>query len=135
MKNLLNNIKVIKTQKILGEKLIIINGFDKEIFKVKRFFSINDKKGAIRGEHAHIKCKQFLLCTLGTIKVICKDGRKNKTFILSNPNIGLLIPDGIWSTQYYIGKKNILNVFCDQDFLESDYIRDFDQYLDYYNKL
>ena len=43
--------------------------------------------------------------------VFDEDVKNTKTFILSNPTKGLLIPKGIWSTQYYLAKINILNVF------------------------
>ena len=128
----LDNVKLVKSQKIKKENLIIYNNLDKEVFKVKRVFSIIENKGAIRGKHAHKKCKQFLICNLGKIKIICKDGTDTKTFILSSPSRGLLIPEGIWATQIYLANKNILNVFCDRDFTESDYIRKYKNYLHIY---
>ena len=132
MKYSCKDIKIIKSQKIRNENLVIYNEVDKEIFKIKRFFSINENKGAIRGKHAHIQCKQFLICSLGKIKIICKDGKNKKTFLLSNSSSGLLIPEGIWSTQFYLSEKNILNVFCNQDFSENDYIRNYDSFLKLY---
>ena len=132
MNTSLKQIKLVKAQQITRENLIVFNKIDKEIFKTKRFFTISDKIGSIRGKHAHINCQQFLICMHGKIKVICKDVKNTKTFILSNPTKGLLIPKGIWSTQYYLAKINILNVFCDKDFRETDYIRDYNKYLKFY---
>lgn len=129
MNNIVENVKLIKSQKISKENLVIYNDVDRELFKVKRVFSIKESKGAIRGKHAHKKCKQFLICIFGKIKIICKDGSKTRTFILSSPDRGLLIPEGIWATQLYLDKINILNVFCDRDFIESDYIRNYRDYL------
>ena len=132
MNSKIQNIKLIRSQNIIKKNLIVFNKLDNDVFKIKRFFSITEKKGIIRGNHAHKKCKQFLICMLGKIKVVCKDGRHTKTFILSNPSRGLLIPEGIWSNQVYLDNKNILNVFCDYDFKESDYIRDYSNYLKVY---
>ena len=134
MKYSCKDIKVINSQKIKNENLVIYNEVDKKAFKTKRFFSINENKGAIRGQHAHIKCKQLLVCLQGKIRVICDDGKNKKTFTLKDSSSGLLIPEGIWATQFYLNKKNILNVFCNQDFNENDYIRDYEKFLRLYKK-
>ncbi len=134
MKYSCKDIQIIKSQKIRNENLVIYNEVDKTIFRTRRFFSINENKGAIRGKHAHIRCKQFLVCLHGKIKVICEDGKNKKTFILKNSSSGLLIPEGIWATQFYLGKKNILNVFCNKEYNENDYIRNYDIFLNLYKR-
>jgi dTDP-4-dehydrorhamnose 3,5-epimerase-like enzyme len=98
------------------------------LFDIKRVFSIQANK-CDRGHHAHKLCKQFIVCLTGSIKVIVKDGLDQKEFILNSSLNGLYIPSGIWSYQIYEDNFNIVNVYCDLDYDESDYIRDFQEYL------
>ena len=43
-----------------------------------------------------------MLCLNGKLEIICDDGISQKTFTLTRPNKGILIPDGIWATQKYL---------------------------------
>tara|TARA_B100000768_G_scaffold177508_1_gene191798 strand:- start:376 stop:792 length:417 start_codon:yes stop_codon:yes gene_type:complete len=103
-------------------------------FDVKRVFSIQANK-CERGHHAHKLCKQFIVCLIGSIKVIVKDGLEQKEFILNSSSKGLYIPSGIWSYQIYEDSLNIINVYCDLDYDESDYIRNFQDYLSFIQKI
>jgi hypothetical protein len=84
--------------------------------------------------HAHRQCQQLLICSFGEIEVSCTNGGWNRLYSLNNSTDALLIPAGVWATQKYIKKKNILTVICDTPYKESDYIRDFSVYLKEYHK-
>ncbi len=48
-------------------------------FNPKRIFLINNVPSSkVRGEHAHKKCHQFLLCIKGSVSVIADDGKKKR---------------------------------------------------------
>ena len=51
-------------------------------FKVKRFFIINFKKLKLRGNHAHKKCHQYLICLDGKARIDCIDKSKKKFIAL-----------------------------------------------------
>ena len=81
--------------------------------------------------HAHKKCFQFLICIEGKIKLTVDDSLVTKEFVLDSPDIGVLIPPTIWAVQKYIGKSNKLLVVCSDVFDEKDYIRDYDEFLQF----
>ena len=101
-------------------------------FKIKRVFSVvNTLSGEKRGEHAHKKCNQLLCCVSGKIKLICDDGKTQAELNLTPKSEAVLIPCGIWAEQDYLKDNSVIIVFCDQSYDEQDYIRDYDEYLEW----
>jgi len=111
--------------------LVVLEGSVNIPFDIARVFVVRAPEGAIRGQHAHRKCSQFLTCPSGTIEVVCDDGRQSAEFVLNYPNVGLLVPAGIWSQQTYRGPQAALTVLCDRRYEEADYIRDYGSFLDF----
>lgn len=101
---------------------------------VKRFFIVKGQKDIKRGHHAHRQLTQYLICVHGVCEVACDDGESKKIFHLSRVNQALLIPPGIWAEQIYHEKDTVLLVACDAEYDESDYIRDYDEFLQYRSK-
>ena len=100
---------------------------------IERSFLVFGKKDFKRGNHAHIKCNQFLCCISGSCEVKCDDGENSCSQILCDPSKILKIPNMIWSSQKYLSENTILIVFCDLDYCEKDYIRNYKTYLDLIN--
>ena len=100
-------------------------------FQILRVFNVRANKGSIRGRHAHKECSQLLICSNGEIEVLCYNGVESEKFLLSQPNIGLLIKPGIWAEQKYLCKNSTLTVLCDRFFDENDYLRDKITFLNY----
>ena len=100
---------------------------------IERSFLVFGKKNFTRGNHAHIECNQFLCCISGSCEVKCDDGENSCSQILCDPSKILKIPNMIWSTQKYLSENTILIVFCDLDYCEKDYIRNYKTYLDLRN--
>ncbi len=109
--------------------LIVMEGLINVPFSIARVFVVRAPHGAVRGQHAHRACTQFLTCPRDVIQVECDDGNRQVTFTLNHPNTGLLIPSGIWSQQTYLGKGAALTVLCDRPYEAEDYIRDYDAFL------
>ncbi len=100
-------------------------------FEIARVFFVKADAGAVRGNHAHYECFQLLQCNNGSISITCNDGDESLDYILDVSNQGLLIPPGIWASQTYIDNNSSLLVLCYQPFSEADYIRHYDEYLQY----
>lgn len=98
-------------------------------FNINRVFSVRQKKGDIRGNHAHRLCKQLLICSNGALEIKCNDSEIYETHILDKPSLGLLIPPGIWADQRYLQDNTILTVLCDRLFEEDDYIRSYKDFI------
>jgi dTDP-4-dehydrorhamnose 3,5-epimerase-like enzyme len=98
-------------------------------FTPKRFFMVFDVPGKeVRGEHAHRKCHQFLVCIRGSINVVVDDGRASEEIRLSDPNRGLHIPPMIWAVQFKYSDDAVLLVFASEHYDANDYIRDYEEF-------
>jgi UDP-2-acetamido-3-amino-2,3-dideoxy-glucuronate N-acetyltransferase len=96
-------------------------------FEVKRYFLVFDVPNMeIRGEHAHVRCHQFLLCVKGSLNVVADDGQHRQEFILDRPGLGLYLPPMICATQYRYSPDAVLLVLASEHYDASDYIRDHD---------
>jgi hypothetical protein len=99
-------------------------------FEVKRIFLVHHVSDLeIRGEHAHKKCWQFLIAAAGSITVDVTDGKIKETFLLNNPDQGLLIPPLVWGTQYNYSSDGSLLVLASERFDPEDYLHNFEEFL------
>lgn len=104
-------------------------------FTAKRVFTVvNAKRGSKRGQHAHKKCNQLICCVSGEINLICDDGKEKLEILLSPESGAILVPCGIWAEQDYLKDNSVIIVFCDQPYDENDYIRVYDEYLEWKKK-
>ncbi|MCB0383686.1 MAG: WxcM-like domain-containing protein, partial [Psychroserpens sp.] len=71
---------------------------------------------------------EFLVALSGSFEVILDDGQSKTTLILNKPNIGLLIPKGIWRELENFSSGAVCLVIASGEFDESDYIRDYEQF-------
>ena len=112
--------------------LVVAEGHSDNVpFSIARIFNVRADKGSARGRHAHRECTQLLICTNGTVEVTCDDGKQTSTYILDEANHGLLIEPGIWAEQKYMEENSMLTVLCSHPYDESDYIRDYKDFLKY----
>ena len=97
-------------------------------FDIKRVFTVIAKEHQIRGNHAHKKCTQLLVCVSGEIEVVCDNGSEKSVYLLSNMGQGLLIPAGIWASEKYICENSVLMVLCDRGYELDDYIHNYEDF-------
>ena len=64
----------------------------------------------------------------------CDDGNTQIETLLNPSNEAVLVPCGIWAEQEYIQDNSVIIVFCDQPYDESDYLKIYDEYLEWKNK-
>jgi hypothetical protein len=99
-------------------------------FEFKRVYYLFDVPStAFRGGHSHINQDEVLIALSGSFEVILNDGYKKKTFLLNKPNIGLHLPTGIWRELGNFSSGAICLVLASDVFIEEDYIRDFDVFM------
>ena len=110
---------------------LVFGEFEKTVpFIAKRFFVITNVPSLqVRGEHAHSKCHQFLVCTKGSCSVVIDDGKNREEVILDQPNKGVYLPPMTWGVQYKYTSDAVLLVFASDYYDNSDYIRDYDKFL------
>lgn len=101
-------------------------------FEVKRIYYISKvPEGVRRGFHAHKKLKQLLFCPYGKIQLILDDGKKREEIILSDPSVGIIIDRPIWREMLWLEKNSVLCVAASNYYEVSDYIRDYNEFLNY----
>jgi dTDP-4-dehydrorhamnose 3,5-epimerase-like enzyme len=100
-------------------------------FEFKRVYYLFDvPSSAYRGGHSHIVQQELLIALSGSFEVVVQDGLVKKSFILNKPNMGLLIPTGIWRELQNFSSGAVCLVLASDVFEEADYIRDFDAFLE-----
>lgn len=99
-------------------------------FDIKRVFWIYDvPAGEERGGHAYHSSCEFLFAVSGAFNVNLFDGREWLHFTLNRPYQGLFIPAGYWRTLDNFASGSVGMAMMSTLYNESDYIRDFDQFL------
>ena len=101
-------------------------------FPINRvFYSYDIPGGEDRGAHAHKRCHQFLIAASGSFEVVLDDGINKRTVQLNRPFWGLHVPPGIWASEQGFSSGSICLVLASEGYDEDDYIRNYDDYLDY----
>lgn len=110
--------------------LVALEGSRNIPFDIKRVYYIfGTKEGVARGFHAHKGLKQVAVCVSGHCRFFLDDGRRKEEVILDSPTKGLLIEDMIWREMHDFSPDCVLMVLADQHYDESDYIRDYQEFL------
>lgn len=102
-------------------------------FQIKRFYFINYlfNPKAVRGMHAHKKARQALFCINGSFDLHLDDGRAKQKIRMDDPNVGILLEPGLWHVMKRFSRDCLILVVASDYFKESDYIRDYNEFLKY----
>ena len=99
-------------------------------FEIKRIFYIYDvPTGSDRGAHAHKRLHQFLICLSGSFDVEIDDGDEKKIIHLNRPWNGLHSPPMVWASEINFDPGTVCLVLTSDFYDESDYIRNYNEYL------
>ncbi|MCI9019399.1 MAG: WxcM-like domain-containing protein [Eubacterium sp.] len=111
-------------------QLVALEEFKDIPFRIKRVYYMYDTgEGIVRGHHAHKRLEQILVCIHGSCMIKLDNGRETKTVHLEKPYEGLYVAKNMWREMYDFSKDAVLLVFASELFDESDYIRDYDEFL------
>lgn len=101
-------------------------------FSTKRIYYLYDVPGGeTRGGHAHKNLYQLIIAASGSFTVTLDDGNVKRTFMLNRPYQGLLVKPGIWRTLDDFSSGSVCLVLASEVYDESDYIRTYDEFLNY----
>lgn len=111
-------------------QLIALEEYNDIPFHIKRVYFMYDTiPGVIRGKHAHKSLQQILVCVHGSCKIKLDNGREKKVVVLEKPYEGLYVANNMWREMYDFSPDAVLMVFASEVYDESDYIRDYDEFL------
>ncbi len=95
-------------------------------FAPQRWFAVfNVPSEKTRGEHAHYRCHQFLVCLHGSCAIVADDGINRTEVMLDSPDMGIYLPPLTWGIQYKYSVDGVLLVFASDPYDPTDYIRDY----------
>lgn len=104
-------------------------------FKIERAYWIYDVPGGqVRGGHAFKKQQELIVALSGSFDVMVDDGNKKYTFSLNRSYYGLYVPAGMWRQMLNFSTNSLALVLTSTPFGEDDYIRDYNEYLEYREK-
>ena len=111
-------------------QLVSLEEFKDIPFRVKRvYFMYDTAKGVIRGKHAHKELEQILVCIHGSCKILLDNGYEKKVVPLEKPYEGLYVASNMWREMFDFSSDAVLLVFASELYDESDYIRDYEEFL------
>ena len=101
-------------------------------FAVARVYYVYDiPGGASRGSHGHKRLERVLVAVTGSFRVVVDDGEARQTFTLSRAHQGLYLPQLLWIELTDFSSGAVCLVLASRPFEEDDYIRGYDEFLDY----
>lgn len=113
----------------------VVENLDTIPFEVKRTYYLYDVPGGeSRGGHAHKELSQLIIAASGSFTVTLDDGNVKRTFTLNRPYQGLYVVPGIWRTLDDFSSGAVCLVLASHGYDEADYIRDYNNFIEYKNK-
>lgn len=101
-------------------------------FDVKRvYYTYDIPSGVTRGGHAHKKLYQYLIAASSSFDVLLDDGHSKKIVHLDRPNFALQIVPGIWRELLNFSSGAICMVLASERYEEEDYMRKYDDFINF----
>jgi dTDP-4-dehydrorhamnose 3,5-epimerase-like enzyme len=99
-------------------------------FIIRRTYWLYDVPGGeCRGGHAYRENQEFIVALSGSFDVVLDDGQEKKVFTLNRSYYGLYVPKGLWREIENFSTNALALVLSSTDYNASDYIRDYDEFL------
>lgn len=111
-------------------RLVAIEGLSDVQFEIARVYYVyGTTAGTTRGLHAHRALNQVAVAVAGRCTMLLDDGATRVSVPLDDPALGLTLPPMIWHEMREFSPDCVLMVLADAAYDESDYIRDYDEFL------
>ncbi|MBN2350562.1 MAG: WxcM-like domain-containing protein [Bacteroidales bacterium] len=123
---------IIQLPKILDDRgnLTFIEGNKHIPFEIHRTYWIYDVPGGeIRGGHAYKELHEFIVAISGSFDVELHDGNEKTVFSLNRSYMGLYVPNMVWRQLQNFSTNSLCMILASEDYLASDYIRDFKTFI------
>lgn len=99
-------------------------------FVPRRFFVISRVPGAhIRGEHAHRRLREMLVCLSGSVVAEVDDGKRRRAVLLDSEEAGLVLGPMVWVSQHDYTADAVLLVLASHEYDPADYIREYARFV------
>ncbi len=99
-------------------------------FQIRRIYYLYDIPAeSERGGHAHKALQQLIIPLSGSFDILIDDGDKKRTLTLSKPYQGLYICPMIWRELKNFSSGAVCLALASEEYDESDYFRDYTDFL------
>lgn len=136
-KNSIHNCSVIDLPVIRNEagNIAVLENQFNVLFDVKRVYFLYDiPANSHRGGHAHYELEQYVIAASGSFSFVLDGGNERKEVFLNRSNKALHIKKGIWRDMKDFSGGSVCLVLASMPYSESDYIRDFNEFKQKYEK-
>lgn len=111
-----------------------VNNHAEVPFAIERVYYLYDvPSGSDRGAHAHKELQQLIVAASGSFTITVDDGLLKRSFMLSQPNVGLFLPPGLWRELNDFSGGSICLVLASLEYSVSDYIRSYSDFKQFKN--
>ena len=134
----LDKCKILNFSKISDPRgnLTFIEGGKHVPFEIRRVYYLYDvPSGAERGGHAHKELNQLIVALSGSFDVVLDDGFQKKRFHLNRPFLGLYVCPMLWRELDNFTSGAVCLVLASNSYDESDYYRNYQDFLTDVHKL
>ncbi|MCW7490379.1 sugar 3,4-ketoisomerase [Leptospira meyeri] len=102
-------------------------------FEIKRTYYIIQKHASeiTRGNHAHKETIQVIFCLNGSFVLHLDDGKNSQKIMMNNTHTGIILGKELWHSMESISSDCVMLVFASDYFDENDYLRKYDEFLEY----
>ncbi len=109
--------------------LVAMEGGRNVPFEIRRAYTIfGTRPGVRRGNHAHRRLHQLMICVSGSCIVTLDDGTRREDTPMRVDDRGLLLDPMIWHEMHAFSPDCVLLVLADAWYDERDYIRDYGEF-------
>jgi WxcM-like, C-terminal len=100
-------------------------------FDFRRVFYITSvgNREVVRGRHAHKTLQQAIFAAQGSFRLDLDDGRQKASVLLDRPQAGVYLGPLLWHEMREFSPDCVAIVFAAAAYDESDYIRDYADFL------
>lgn len=103
-------------------------------FLAERLFWIsNVPQGQVRGLHAHKTCSEILIAVNGSVSVTLTDKNGSQTYLLDQPNKGLIIHPYVWCKLDNFSTDCVCLCLASEAYDETGYINDWEEFQEIIN--
>lgn len=114
-----------------GDLVIVEIGKSLPIADFRRiYWRYIDDPNAKVGYHAHKQTEQYIFCTNGSFELHLDDGENEQDILVDVPQIGVKLGPRLWHSMSNFERGNYL-VLANSYFDKNDYIRDYQEFLEY----
>jgi hypothetical protein len=75
-----------------------------------------------------------MVAASGSLTVELDSGTSKESFVLDSPSVGLYVPPGMWRDLKDFAPNSVCLVLASTKYDESDYLRDYDEFLSWAGK-